>query len=64
MTLELVKVQDLETVSPFYCILADGQMIANGWSGDLSEITELFDRIVADPTYIVTRQQILQSATI
>ena len=64
MTLELVKVQDSETVSPFYCILADGQMIPNGWSGDQQEAQDLFDRIVADPTYLTTRNQILQSATI
>lgn len=64
MIIELVKVQDSETVSPFYCILTDGQMLPNGWSGDLSEVTDLFNIIVADPTYINTRQQILQTETI
>jgi hypothetical protein len=64
MTLELVKVQDYETASAFYCILVDGQMIPSGWSGDLEEATDLFNRIVADPSYINTRKQILQTATI
>lgn len=64
MTLELVKIQDLETASPTYYILLDGQPIPSGWSGNLEEATDLFNRIVADPTYVTTRNQILQSATI
>ena len=64
MTLQLVKVQDSETVSPVYYVLVDGTTIPGGSSGSLQEATDLYDQIVADPSYLTTRKQILESTNI
>lgn len=63
MTLQLIEVQD-STNSPVYYVLADGIVIPGGSSGFLQEAQELYDRIVADPSYLTTRKQILQSTNI
>ncbi len=63
MTIELIKIQDTQ-VSPIYFILVDGQMIPNGLSGNLDEVTDLYNRIVADPGYLIERKVVLQSTTI
>jgi len=64
MTLQLVKVQDSELVSPIYYVLVDGITIPGGSTGTLQEAQDLYDQIVADPSYLSTRKQILQSTNI
>jgi hypothetical protein len=64
MTLQLVKVQDSELVSPIYYVLADGNTIPGGSTGTLQEAQDLYNQIVADPSYLTTRKQILESTNI
>lgn len=64
MTLELVKIQDSEAVSPVYYVMADGIVIPGGSSGSLAEAEDLYQTIAADPSYLTTRQQVLQSTNI
>lgn len=64
MLVELKKILDSETVSPFYCVEVDGHIICKGWTGNYDEAKALFDAIVADPTYLETREIVLHSAVI
>lgn len=64
MTLELVKIQESVGVSPVYYVLVDGQMIPSGWSGSLAEAEDLYQAIASDPSYLTTRQEVLQSTNI
>lgn len=64
MTIELKKISDSETSSPFYCVEVDGHMICKGWSGNYDEAKALYDAIVANPNYLNTRETTLHSATV
>lgn len=64
MTLELVKIQDSELVSPIYYIMVDGATIPGGSTGTLQEAEDLYQTIASDPSYLTTRKQVLQSTNI
>jgi hypothetical protein len=64
MLVELKRISDTETSSPFYCVEVDNHIICKGWSGSYDEAKALYDAIVADPTYLESREIVLHSATI
>ena len=64
MLIELLKISDSEQALPLYCIEVDGIAICKGETNNYDEAKALYDAIVADPTYIETREIVLHSAVI
>ena len=63
MTIELIKVEKIGA-SDWYGIKIDGQLVSDSWTGDLEQAQALYDAIVADPTYLTTREIVIQSQNI
>lgn len=64
MVVQLIKISDGETSSPLYCIEVDGSAICKGETNNYDEAKALYDAIVADPSYLESREIILHSATV
>lgn len=64
MLIELIKISDSEQSTPLYCIEVDGKVICKGETNEYLEAKALYDAIVADPTYLESREIVLHSATI
>lgn len=64
MIIELLKISDSENSAPLYCIEVDGAAICKGETNNYDEAKALYDAIVADPTYLESREIVLHSATV
>lgn len=63
MTIELIKIEKIGA-SDWYGIKIDGNLVSDSWTGDLEQAQALYDAIVADPTYLTTREIVVQSQDI
>ena len=64
MLIELLKISDSESASPSYCIEVDGRPICKGETNNYDEAKALYDAIVANPSYLESREIVLHSATV
>lgn len=64
MLVELIKISDSELEAPLYCIEVDGTPICKGETNNYNEAKALYDAIVANPTYLESREIVLHSATV
>lgn len=63
MTIELIKIEKMGA-SNWYCIKVDGTLVSDSWTCNLEEAQALYDAIVADPSYLTTREIVIKSQDI
>lgn len=63
MIIKLIKIEKIGAAD-WYGIKIDGNLVSDSWTGDLEQAQALYDAIVADPTYLTTREIVVQSQDI
>lgn len=63
MTIQLIKIEKIGA-SPWYGIKVNDVLVSDSWTGNLEDAQVLYDAIVADPSYLTTREVVIQSQAI
>lgn len=63
MTIKLIKIEKIG-VSNWYCIKVDDALVSDSWTGNLEDAQALYNDIVADPSFLTTREIVLESQNI
>lgn len=61
MLLQLVEIMD--TPDNWYCVKLDGNIVPCR-SGNYEDALTLYNNVAIDPTYITTRETVVQSTTV